>query len=53
MMTACLSVNDFDPTEVAIALATSLAPIPQAIKSPKHPANINNIVTCSILNLFI
>ena len=29
-ITACLMVNERDPTEVAYALATSLAPIPIA-----------------------
>jgi hypothetical protein len=53
MITACFIVNALEPTEVAIALATSFAPIPQAIKSPKQPANINNIVVCSIVVLSI
>ena len=48
MITACFIVNALEPTEVAIAFATSFAPIPQAINNPKLAANINNIVVCSI-----
>ena len=38
MITACLSVIALLPTEVPIALATSLAPIPQAINKPSADA---------------
>ncbi|CSB87104.1 Uncharacterised protein [Vibrio cholerae] len=37
---ACLTVSAFEPTEVPIALATSFAPIPIAIKKPKTAATI-------------
>ena len=40
IITACLRVIALLPTEVPIALATSFAPIPNAIKKPISPANI-------------
>ena len=43
IMTACLNVIAPEPTEVPIALATSLAPIPQAINRPKPMANMIRI----------
>ena len=48
MMMADFIVSAFDPTEVAIALATSLAPIPQAINNPKTAASINKSVAYSM-----
>src|SRR5699024_9104721 len=36
---ACLIVNTPEPTEVPMALATSLAPMPQAIKKPNAQAS--------------
>ncbi len=38
IITACLNVRDLEPTEVPIALATSFAPIPQAMNRPKTTA---------------
>ena len=43
---ACLMVIAFDPTEVPIALATSFAPTPQAIKKPNKQAKIMKISPC-------
>ena len=40
---ACFKVMAPEPTEVPIALATSLAPTPQAIKTPNIMANISKI----------
>jgi len=37
-MMACLMVSALAPTDVAIALATSLAPIPQAMNMPNSAA---------------
>ena len=39
MISACLIVMAREPTEVAIALATSLAPMPQAMNRPKAAAS--------------
>ena len=39
---ACLIVTAPEPTDVPIALATSFAPIPQAMNTPKTIANIIN-----------
>jgi len=39
-MTACLRVIALLPTDVPIALATSLAPMPKAIKKPANAAII-------------
>jgi hypothetical protein len=36
---ACFIVRAFEPTDVAIALATSFAPMPQAIKIPNTAAS--------------
>ena len=47
-MIACLIVSAFDPTEVAIAFATSLAPIPQAMKMPNAAASPMYIHCASI-----
>ena len=38
IITACLRVKALLPTDVPIALATSLAPIPQAAKKPNTQA---------------
>ena len=38
MITACLRVRALLPTDVPIALATSLAPIPHAVKKPNAQA---------------
>ena len=44
---ACLIVMALEPTEVPIALATSLAPIPQAIKKPNKQARSKKLLPCS------
>ena len=44
MRTACLMVIARAPTEVPMALATSLAPTPQAMKKPKITAMARKIV---------
>ena len=36
---ACFRVNALEPTEVPMALATSLAPMPQAMINPKVQAS--------------
>jgi hypothetical protein len=36
---ACLIVSAFEPTDVAIALATSFAPIPHAMNRPNAAAS--------------
>ena len=41
-MIACLMVNAREPTEVPMALATSLAPTPQAMKKPNAQARIRS-----------
>ena len=38
---ACASVSALAPTDVHIAFATSLAPMPQAIKKPKTQPEIS------------
>ena len=38
---ACATVNALAPTEVPMALATSLAPMPHAIKNPKIQPKIS------------
>ena len=35
IITACLSVRALEPTDVPMALATSFAPMPHAIKKPR------------------
>ena len=44
MRMACLMVIARAPTEVPMALATSLAPTPQAMKKPKITAAARKIV---------
>ena len=46
---ACLMVSAFEPTEVPMALATSLAPTPQAMKNPNIQASISSSVPCSAM----
>lgn len=46
-MTACVSVSALAPTEVAKAFATSLAPIPYAVKKARN-APITTIHTYSV-----
>jgi hypothetical protein len=57
---ACLNVIALLPTDVPIALATSLAPIPKAIKKPAKAAmskikvgskNIFSIILIKVFNL--
>src|SRR6056297_959635 len=48
MITACRIVIDLDPTAGAMALATSLAPIPQAMNSPNSAASRMNRTANSI-----
>ena len=38
MMTECLMVRALEPTDVAMALATSFAPMPQAMNMPNSAA---------------
>ena len=59
---ACLNVIALLPTDVPIALATSLAPIPKAIKKPAKAAmskikvgskNIFSIILIKVFNLWV
>ena len=47
---ACLTLIAPDPTDVPIAFATSLAPIPQVIKSPNTTASVINTDPYSTIN---
>src|SRR5690606_34144470 len=47
---ACLSVNTLEPTEVPMALETSLAPMPQAMNSPKTQARITSRSPCCAIS---
>ncbi len=49
MMIACLIVIAREPTEVPMALATSLAPTPQAMKKPKAAAMMSRVIPCSCM----
>ena len=58
---ACLNVIALLPTEVPIALATSFAPIPNAMKKPANAAinkikvgskNIFSIIETKLVNLY-
>ena len=46
MMTACQMVTAPEPTDVPMALATSLAPMPQAMKKPKTHARMSSSSVC-------
>ena len=43
---AWVMVSAREPTEVPMALATSLAPMPQAMKKPNRQARARNSVPC-------
>ena len=49
IMIAVLIVMAPDPTDVPMALATSLAPMPQVMKTPKTIANTMKIVPNSAI----
>ena len=50
--TACLNVIAPEPTDVPIAFATSLAPIPQAINKPNPiPSMIRISLFCTIISM--
>ena len=52
-ITAWPNVNALEPTDVPIALATSLAPIPQAIKKPTtQPMIIKSCPYSAIISIF-
>ena len=51
MRIACLMVSAREPTEVPMALATSLAPTPQAMKKPKRQARMSRTVPYSVISV--
>jgi hypothetical protein len=46
---AYLMVIALEPTDVPMALATSLAPTPQAMKKPKRQARMIKVFACSAM----
>src|SRR5690606_18336645 len=48
---ACLMVRAREPTEVPMALATSLAPTPQAMKKPNRQASTSRMVPYSAIRV--
>src|SRR5690606_18529531 len=50
---ACRMVKAREPTEVPMALATSLAPIPQAINTPKTQARISKMWPYSAITVMM